>query len=204
MHLTTEAFDRFQRSMAIDYAKWHDGVGYALEEVPHLSASERELAEQLVLSRGAADWRDVEALDAFGSPSALAAMQQALASTDLCVSLESAMRLRQRGLLSETALEDLLVQALDHATLRNGLTQLLQMVSQHPSPAVKRKLLACTLTGHDDLRAHAAAMVHFLYGKAQSTFDVAHRPLYLRFSSPVMAERQQAYRALCADIGAAP
>lgn len=202
--MTTEAFDRFQRSMAIDYAKWHDGVGYALEEVPRLSADDRELAEQLVLSRGASDWRDVEALDAFGSPRALAAMQQALDSADLTVKLEAATRLRRRSLLSDDAIDDILIQALDHATLRNGLTQLLQMVSQHPSPAVKRKLLACTLTGHDDLRAHAAAMVHFLYGKAQSTFDVAHRPLYLRFSSPVMAERQQAYRALCADIGAAP
>lgn len=202
--MTTEAFDRFQRSMAIDYAKWHDGVGYALEEVPRLSADDRELAEQLVLSRGASDWRDVEALDAFGSPRALAAMQQALDSADLTVKLEAATRLRRRSLLSDDAIDDILIQALDQATLRNGLTQLLQMVSQHPSPAVKRKLLACTLTGHDDLRAHAAAMVHFLYGKAQSTFDVAHRPLYLRFSSPVMAERQQAYRALCADIGAAP
>lgn len=202
--MTTEAFNRFQRSMAIDYAKWHDGVGYALEEVPQLSADERELAEQLVLSRGASDWRDVEALDAFGSPRALAAMQQALDSADLTVKLEAATRLRRRSLLSDDAIDDILIQALDHATLRNGLTQLLQMVSQHPSPAVKRKLLACTLTGHDDLRAHAAALVHFLYGKSQSTFDVAHRPLYLRFNSPFMAERQQAYRVLCADIGTAP
>ncbi|MFY9811182.1 hypothetical protein [Aquabacterium sp.] len=202
--MTTEAFDRFQRSMAIDYAKWHDGVGYALEEVPHLPADERELAEQLVLSRGAADWRDVEALDAFGSPRALAAMQQALASADLTVKLEAATRLRRRGLLSDDAIDDILIQALDHATLRNGLTQLLQMVGQHPSPAVKRKLLACTLTGHDDLRAHAAALLHFLHGKSQSEFDVAHRPFYLRFNSASMAERQRAYQTLCADIGICP
>lgn len=201
--MTTEAFKRFQRSLAIDYAKWHDGVGYALEEVPHLSTDEREQAEQWVLSRLAADWRDVEALDAFGSPRALDAMQQALASADLSVSLEAAWRLRRRGLLSEAAIDDILVKALDHATLRNGLTKLLQMVGQHPSPAVKRKLLDCTLTGHEDLRAHAAALLHFLHGKSQSEFDVAHRSLYLRFNSPSMAERQQAYRTLCADIGIA-
>ena len=199
--MTTEAFDHFQRSMAIDYVKWHDGVGYALEEVARLSADEREAAEQLVLDRGMADRRDVKALDAFGSPRALSAMQQALASADLTVRLEAAMRLRSRGLLSEAALDDILIEALDHTTLRNGLTQLLQMVGQHPSPVVKRKLLACTLTGHDDLRAHAAALVHFLYGKSQSEFDVAHRPFYLKFNSPSMAERQQAYQALCKQIG---
>lgn len=202
--MTTSAFDHFQRSMAVGYVQWHDGIGYALEEVAHLSAEERELAELLVLDRGAADWRDVQALDAFGSPRALAALQQALASSDLSVSLEAATRLHRRGLLSDAALDDLLIQALDHASLRNGLTQLLQMVGQHPSPAVERKLLACTLTGHQDLRAHAAALVHFLYGKAQSEFDLAHRPLYLKFNSPSLAERQQAYRALCADIGLSP
>jgi hypothetical protein len=66
---------------------------------------------------------------------------------------------------------------------------------------VLRGLLHCSVRGNDDIRVHAAALVHFLYGCSSSSFDMHFRPFYLRFASKDPAQRQDAYRELCAKIG---
>jgi hypothetical protein len=44
----------------------------------------------------------------------------------------------------------------------------------------------------------------FLHGKAESSFDWNHRPLFLRFNTEIRAEREIAFRELCEKIGVEP
>ncbi len=93
-------FLRFHKSMHIGYEQWHDGIGYDLEALRQLAADERQLAEDILVSRKAADWRDIEALDCLGSPRALKEIEDALKCADLSVRIEAAERLARRNLLS--------------------------------------------------------------------------------------------------------
>jgi hypothetical protein len=80
----------------------------------------------------------------------------------------------------------------------------LSLAEAHPTEAVRRRLLYCAVKGNDDLRVHAAALAHFLYGGSTASFDWTHRPLYLRLGSRVRAERQAAYEELCRSVGVDP
>ena len=76
---------RFERSMVIDYEKWHDGIGYDIEAITAASPSERQAIEVLLLEHGLHDWRDVEALAHLNSPEARELLRKAkrTASHDL-------------------------------------------------------------------------------------------------------------------------
>ena len=202
--MTSPAFRRFLESMNIGYVEWHDGIGYDLEALVQLSPDERIAAEDILVARCDRDWRDIKALDCLGSERALAAMASVLKSKDFSVRIAATTWLAKRKLLSEAQVEAVLLDTLPSATLLNGLTNTLRLAGAHPTPAVRRKLLWCTLHGNDDIRVHAAALVHFLYGVAASSFDWEFRPLYLRFGSRHLAERRQAYLELCASIQVNP
>src|SRR5690606_35695551 len=79
------ALERFRRSMAVDYEKWHDGVGYDLAALRAATARERQEIEALLLARGVRDWRDVEALAALDSDAARHALRAAFAAGDPAV-----------------------------------------------------------------------------------------------------------------------
>jgi len=53
---------RFERSMVIDYEKWHDGIGYDLDALRLASETERKAIEQMLIGHSQRDWRDIEAL----------------------------------------------------------------------------------------------------------------------------------------------
>jgi hypothetical protein len=190
--------------MSIGYAEWHDGVGYDVGAIPALPPDERLRAEDLVVHRRLADWRDIEALDHFGSERALAEMEKALQAESLDVRIEAAQRLALRGALEKGDLERVIVDALGQATILNGMGRTLRFATAHPTPAVLRKLLWCALHGNDDVRVHAAALVHYLHGGSSSDFDWAFRPFYLLFGSRDQRVRRAAYLDLCARIGVEP
>jgi hypothetical protein len=202
--MASNALDKFKQSMHIGYEQWHEGIGYDMEALAALSPEELRLAEELVVARQLADWRDIEALDQIGSERALAELVRALDLPNLDVSIEAARRLKVRGLLREVEIEQIVVKALDHTSILNGMTKVLRFAEEHPTAAVRKKLLYCALHGNDDLRVHAAALVHFLYGASASSFDWAHRPLYLKFGAKAGSVRRAAYRELCAQIGVGP
>jgi hypothetical protein len=202
--MASPAFDKFKQSMQIGYEQWHEGIGYDMEALAALSPEELRLAEELVVARQLADWRDIEALDQIGSERALTELAKALHLPNLDVSIEAARRLAQRGLLNEVEIEQIIVQALDRTSILNGMAKLLRFAEEHPTAAVRKKLLHSALHGNDDLRVHAAALVHFLYGASASSFDWAHRPLYLKFAAKTRRLRRAAYRELCAQIGVDP
>ena len=200
----SKEYQRFLDSMELDYAKWHDGVGYDLETLRNLSPDEQTKVENLLLERGVDGWRVVDALAEIGSERAISALRNALQSDRYEVRIRAIERLSKKGSISESEIETLLVETLPLVSLLNGQTFTLRLAEEYPTPAVKRVLLWCTLHGNEDIRVHAAALIHFLYGFAASSFDWDHRPFYLRFNDEDISNRKLAYDELCKKVQVDP
>ncbi|MES1187576.1 MAG: hypothetical protein ABUL60_27405 [Myxococcales bacterium] len=202
--VASDHFEKFRQSMSIGYIEWHEGIGYDLVALAALSPDELVAAEDLLVARRVADWRDLEALDQIGSSRALRELEHALRSKSVDIRIEAARRLAARSLLAEATIEAIIVEALRTTTILDGMVKTLAFAAEHPSPAVLRTLLNRSLHGNDDIRVHAAALVHFLHGGSTSSFDMSFRPFYLRFASKNRQERLDAYRELCTQIGVQP
>lgn len=197
-------FERFRASMDIGSMEWHDGIPYDLDALARLSGTERDEAERLILIRGLADWRDVDALDVLGTRQALEQLMAALQATRLETRVRAAEHLHLRWLVDDDELERIILTSLESATILNGQTMVLRCAAAHPTEAVRRKLLELARAGNDDIRVHAAALSHFLGGRSSSPFDMAFRPFYLRFASGEAHQRHDAYLRLCEDVGFTP
>ena len=189
------AIDRFLRSLDIDYEKWHDGIGFDVEALREATPAERAFAEsQLDATR---DWRDVEALAVFaqlGSTTAERSLRTALRTGSHEIRLAVVRHAPQ--LVEEQARTELLLHALEGATIMDGLVAALAEVERfHPAPIVDA-LWRGLITRPGDVAVHYAAMLAFLYGKAESTFDWSLRPLFLKFNTPNETERQAAITEL--------
>jgi hypothetical protein len=187
----------FKQSMEIGYYEWHDGIGYDLDVLSRLKGDELQVAEDLLVARNLADWRDVEALDRIGSERALAELSRGLDSRDLSVRGEVLSCLINRGMLSDEQIDDAMVSALRCVSLLNGLTKILGLANSHRSPRVRKELFRTAMDGEADSRCHAAALAHFVHGGSASMFDEAFGSLYRRFSSESRTERVAAFRELC-------
>ncbi len=193
---------RFERSLSIDYEKWHDGIGYDLDAIRDASPTERERIEALLLQRGVEGWREVEALAALNSPGGFRALERAKHSRKREVAL--AVARYAPHLLSEEELVALIVRMVLTASFFEGLTQALELAEQHHPPVVVEALLRGTLEREGDIAVHYAALLMFLHGKAESSFDWAQRPFFLTFNTDDPHERSAAFRELCRQIGVDP
>jgi hypothetical protein len=90
--------------MDIGYMEWHDWIPYDLDALARLSGTERDEAERLILMRGLADWRDVDALDVLGTRQALEQLMAALQATRLETRVRAAEHLHLAGWLMTTNL----------------------------------------------------------------------------------------------------
>lgn len=120
--------------MQIDYAKWHDGVGYDISLIHKANAQERTAIETLLLERctqGFLDWRDIEAFAALGSTDALLA-----ASRCGKHEIEVAVIDYAADYLSDSQKNEILIRALAHAEIGSGLAEALRAARKHPTPEV--------------------------------------------------------------------
>lgn len=200
----SKEYQRFLDSMNMDYAKWHDGVGYDLDALRKLSLDEKEKVEDSLITRGVQDWRDIEALAEIGSEKALSAIKSALQSDKYEVRIKAIESLSEKKVVSEKEIETVLVETIPLVSILNGQTFTLRLAEKYPSSAVKRVLLWCALYGNDDIRVHAAALIYYLYGIATSSFDWNYRPFYLRFGDKNLSNRKLAYDELCDKIQVDP
>lgn len=191
--------ERFRASMTIDYEKWHDGIGYDLGALREASPEERDAIERLLLERGPRDWRDVEALALLDTPAARAALREAADSGD--AQTRMAVARHAPALLAETDRATSLVRAIRSAKAFDGLSDILDEAEAFHPPEVIDAMLRATLKGDGEAAVHFAALLYYLHGKAESSFDWAHRPFFLRFNTDDQGERKAAFRELCADIG---
>lgn len=200
----SKEYQHFLDSMNIDYAKWHDGVGYDLDMLRKLSVDEKEKVVDVLIKHGIKDWRDIEALAEIGSEKALSAIKTALQSDRYEVRIRAIESLSEKKVASEKEVETVLVEAIPLVSILNGQTFTLRLAEKYPSSAVKRVLLWCVLYGNDDIRVHAAALIYYLYGIATSSFDWNYRTFYLRFGDKNLSNRKLAYDELCDKIQVDP
>jgi hypothetical protein len=201
MTTQTPALDRFVRSLFIDYEKWHDGVGFDLDALREVSPTERAVAESRLDATH--DWRDVEALAVLaelGSASAERSLRDALKSGSNEIRL--AIMKHAPHLVDDAVRTEMLVNALEVATPFDAFTDTLEQVERFHPPPVVDALWRGVDTRQGDVAVHYAAMLAFIYGKADSAFDWSMRPLFLKFNTTSSAERRAAIAELRARVGA--
>ena len=191
MTTQTPALDRFVRSLFIDYEKWHDGVGFDLDALREVTPTERVVAESRLDATH--DWRDVEALAVLaelGSASAERSLRDALKSGSNEIRL--AIMKHAPHLVDDAVRTEMLVNALEVATPFDAFTDTLEQVERFHPPPVVDALWRGIDTRQGDVAVHYAAMLAFIYRKADSAFDWSMRPLFLKFNTTSSAERRAA------------
>jgi hypothetical protein len=194
------ALDRFVRSLFIDYEKWHDGVGFDLDALRAVTPAERATAESRLDATH--DWRDVEALAVLaelGSASAERSLRDALKSGSHEIRL--AVMRHAPHLVDDAARTEMLLNALEVATPFDAFTDTLDQVERFHPPPIVDALWRGLDTRQGDVAVHYAAMLAFIYGKADSAFDWSMRPLFLKFNTVSSAERQAAIAELRTRLG---
>jgi len=67
---------RFEKSMQINYEKWHDGIGSDINAIKLASISACKAIEGLLVNHLPLDWRDIETLASLNKASARALMKK--------------------------------------------------------------------------------------------------------------------------------
>ena len=196
------AAGRFERSMELDYARWRDGESYDLDAIREASPAERAVIESILLRHGITDWRDVEALAKLGTPTAKGAIQIVWERGP--ARIRCAISRYAPELIPAAERVRSLVDILETASLDDGLSQAIDEAKDfHPQPVIDA-LLRGTLRRNSEAAVNFAALLLYLYGKADCAQDWNYRPLFIRFSTENRQEREAAFVELCQKIGVDP
>lgn len=198
MQAKKSPLSRFIESMKIDYEKWHDGIGYDLEALKEANKEEREAIERILLNRNPPDWRDIEALAALDTPET----RSALIVTTLRGINEVNMSVLRFApeLINDDLRTKLIVQALKTASFYYGLRQALEIVEKYHPEEVVQELFQGLLKREGEVAVHFAAMLFYIYGKAETSFDMEHRAFFLKFNTEKESERKIVFKELCEVI----
>ncbi len=192
-------FRRFERSMVIDYEKWHDGIGYDLEALDDADEEELKTIEIVLINHHPLDWRDIEALARLDTSRARDALRSAIDGEELEIQLSVLMYSPQ--LVSDIEYTEILIRALRTTKFYGGLTQALDLVADFHPPEVVTELHRGVLEREGEVAVHFAAMLLFINGRSDDPFDMDQRPFFLKFNTEDATERREAYRELCRMIG---
>jgi hypothetical protein len=196
--------DRFIRSMAIDYEKWHDGIGYDLEALAESTGEERAALTRLLLRQQPLTWREVEALVQLDTESTRDYLRKAMRGRGTEAEARAAiLRMAPELVNQDTRLESI-VSALESSVIYGGLSQTLDLVEEYHPPEVIDALLEGVVRREGDVACHFSAMLMFLHGKAGSAFDWDQRPYFLKFNTDDQDERWAMFVDLCGKIGVDP
>ena len=196
------ALERCQASREMNYEKWHDGIGYDLEIIEKATPEERVQLENFLVQRPVTDWRDVEGLATLNSPRAQALLRKILKGRNR--ELATAVADYAPELVSDDERTAALVAALEDTAVYGGLTQALLQIEEFHPPKVVDALFCGALERKGETAVHFAAMLMFVQGKAETSFDWDQRPFFLRFDTENRAERETVFRELCAKVGVDP
>lgn len=174
---------QFAASMTIDYEKWREGEGYALELLPQMTEAERRIVERELIQKLDRDgnWRDLEGLAALNTQSARAAIDAARSHPDREVRAYAVQRALENGNLPPELAEAAVIRVVEDAASMSTLSQALHLAESCPTPEVRRAVLDRARTGDSTTRVHMAALLYYLCGKSEEPFDWNHRPYFLRF-----------------------
>ena len=189
---------RFIESMKIDYEKWHDGVGYDLEALKEANNKEREAIERILVNRTPPDWRDIEALATLNTPRARSALKVAVLSGIHEVNM--AVIRYAPELVNDQLKTKLIVEALKSASFYYGLRQTLDTVEKYHPKEVVRELFHGLLKREGEVAVHFAAMLFYIYGKAETSFDWEKRAFFLKFNTNKLSDRKIIFKEFCEKI----
>lgn len=187
------------KSMVMDFDKWHDGIGYDIDAIKAASPTERATIEQTLISHTPRDWRDIEALAQINTEKAREVLKQAINDPDPDVRV--AVTRYSSGLVSDNARTRSIVDGLKNAEVFGGLSQVLDDVETYHPEEVKEALIEGLLKRSGDVAVPFAAMLFYIFGKADEPFDMAQRPFFLRFNTEDRAERETVFVELCMKLG---
>lgn len=185
-----------------DLETWRDGIGYDLQALAEAGPDHRRMIEERLLAKEPLTWHDIEALAALDTPRARARIMAALDDPDAMV--RAAVTRFASARLAQDDLSASLVKGLETAAFYGGLTQILDQVETFHPPPVVAALFRGALARDGETAVHLAAMLMFVHGQAKEVFDWDHRPFYLTFHTEDRAEREAAFRELCARVGIPP
>ncbi len=188
------ALQRFEKSMVINFEKWHDGVGYDIEALKSASPTELRAIEQMLLNHSPRDWRDIEALAQINTEKARETIKKAIKDPDPAVRV--AVTRFAPDLVLDSERSRSIIDALQNSEVFSGLSQVLDDVEQYHPQEVKEALIAGLLTRKGDVAVLFAAMLFYVFGKAKEPFDMVQRPFFLRFNTEDRAERVAAFLEL--------
>jgi hypothetical protein len=186
---------RFEKSMEIDYEKWHDGIGYDLDAIQLATPMEREAIEQILIHHSPRDWRDIEALAQIDTEKAQEIIKNAIKDPDPAVQV--AVTRYAPNLVKNSERSQSIIEALRHTKIFGGLSQVLDDIEEYHPVEVKEELIKGLLSREGDVAVLFAAMLFYLFGKAKEPFGMKQRPFFLQFNTEDKKERMLAFRELC-------
>ncbi len=193
---------RFEKSMNIDYEKWHDGLGYDLDAIKSASATERKTIEQILIQHNPRDWRDIEAMSQIATANARKTIKRAM--NDPNPNVRIAVTRYAPKLVSKRDRSKSLINALQNAELFGGLSQTLDDIEKYHPKEIKEALIKGLLSRKGEVATLFAAMLFYIYGKADEPFDMNQRPFFLRFNTENKTERLAVFLELCKTLNIKP
>lgn len=193
---------RFEKSMEINYEKWHDGAGYDIDAIELASPEERKAIQQMLIHHSPRDWRDIEALVQFDTKSAREAIKDAMKDPNPDVRI--AVTRFASNLVTNDERSKSLIKALQSAEIFSGLSQTLDDIEDYHPTEVKEELIRGLLSRKGEVAVLFAAMLFYVNGKAAEPFDMKQRPFFLKFNTEKKGERMQAFLELCKQLNINP
>lgn len=181
----TPAYERFKRSMMIDYEAWREGTPYDVPALAEISDEERDLLTEEICEKGSLDWRDVEALRALATPKALKRLGKAAQTQTDGGGIEAFIDEVAHGWTPE--IEARFIEKLERVQSMTGaLDRLYEIATAHQTPAVMAQLLRNARIHSDPpVRYSMGGFLLELTGHADTryTFDPNIRPHLLNLNS---------------------
>lgn len=184
-HNPSPAYERFKRSMVIDYDAWREGAPYDVAALAEVSDEERGLLTDELCEKSSLDWRDVEALRALATPKALKRVGVAAQKQTDGAGIEAFLDEVAKGWTPE--IEARFIEKLERVQSMTGaLDRFYEIAEAHPTPAVMAQLLRNARI-HSDPTARYSMGAFLLeltgHTDARYTFDANIRPHLLDLNS---------------------
>lgn len=180
-----------------------DGLGYDVKALDACTVHERSEIETLLIERGVKDWRDLDALQALGTPRAKTEIRATLKATQPDLRLHAAERLDGEA-DQQAERECAIVYGLGKGGPAHSLVAILEAAARHPTPKIKNALFALAKHGEGWAAGQAAALLIFLHGLSSAPFRAPYPELLARIAVDEKHTRRVAFEELCRRIGVNP
>ncbi len=193
---------RFKESMKIGFEEWHDGIGYDIGAIRIASQKELDEIEQILINHNPRDWRDIEALAEINTKCAHKTIKEAIKDSNPVVRI--AVTRFAPNLITDNERTQSIIYALQNTEIFSGFSNVLDEVERHHPKEVEELLIRGLLNRRGNVAVHFAAMLFYLFGKAEERFDWKQRPFFLRFNTEDRNERVEVFRELCQKLEISP